>query len=207
MLTSELLDAYAAVLSTLGRFHREAPDETTLSAFGELLDDWPLEVSEGARAGLEKLRQSFQEGESAYRIKADLNRLYGVSAKALIAPFESVHRDRDGLVFDRQTLLVRERYRQLGLEVARLNREPDDHVGVEMDFVAQCLLRALDQLDADNPAAAEEYLRVLQDFLDQHVNQWAPEMLGRAAELADTRFNQGLCLLSVAALKSLTESV
>lgn len=205
MLTPHELDAYAAALATLGRFHRQAPDEQTLSAFEELLSQWPVAPSGDAQRGLELLAESFAAGESAHQIKADLNGLYGVSAKARIAPYESVHRDRDGLVFDRQTLLVRDFYRRLGLEVPRLNREPDDHVGIELDFLAQCLLRALDAQDAGEETLTEEYVSLARGFLTDHVNQWAPQMLTEAARLANTRFNQGVCLLSIGTLESLDE--
>ena len=205
MMSPDELDAYAAALATLGRFHRQAPDDATLSAFKELLDEWPVVPSQVGEQGLDALRQSFADNESAYTIKNDLNWLYGVSAKARVSPYESVHRDRDGLVFDEQTLRVREAYRNLGLQVPALNREPDDHVGTELDFLARCLLGALDGVDAGNEEAAEQYLDEARRFLDEHVNQWAPDMLLKAAASADTQFNRGICLLSVGTLETLSD--
>lgn len=207
MMSPDELDAYAAALATLGRFHRQAPDDATLIAFKELLDEWPVPPTDTGEQGLDALRESFAQEETAYRIRNDLNWLYGVSAKAKVSPFESVHRDRDGLVFDEQTLKVREAYRNLGLQVPALNREPDDHVGIELDFVARCLLGALDGLDAGNEDAAAQYLTEARRFLDEHVNQWAPEMLLEAAGAADTQFNRGICLLSIGTLETLNDRV
>ncbi|WP_350257709.1 molecular chaperone TorD family protein [Scrofimicrobium sp. R131] len=207
MLTADELDDYAAALATLGRFHRQAPDENTLSAFGELLEEWPVPVGEASSAGLAHLRTSFAEAESAYQIRGDLNRLYGVSAVARVAPYESVHRDRDGLVFDQQTLLVREAYRQLSLQVPRLNREPDDHIGVEVDFLAQCLLRALDALDAGQDQQALTYLNLAREFLAEHLNQWGPDMLAEATEAAETEFMRGVCQLTIGTLDSFTAAL
>lgn len=204
-LTPQEIDAYAAALSTLGRFHREAPDEATLGAFGELLAEWPVPVTEDSSRGLEKLASSFEKGENSFQIRSDLNRLYGVSAKAKVAPYESVHRDHDGLLFDEQTLKVRDTYRKLALQVPRLHREPDDHIGVELDFVARCLLASLDSLDAGDTLKSEGYLQIASDFLAEHVNQWAPEMLQKAADQAETDFMQGICLLTIGTLQLLDE--
>ncbi len=206
MLTPSELDAYAAVLFTLGRFHREPPDTQTLSAFAELVEDWPLPVNTDTREGLRLFHQSSEVGESSHAIDSDHNWLYGVSATAKVPPFESVHRDKDGLLFDEQTMAVRGVYRQLGLQVPNLNREPDDHVGVEMDFLAQCCLKALDALDVQDLAAARAYLELSRRFLDEHVNQWAPEMLQKASQKADTAFMQGLALASIGVLRSYTEA-
>lgn len=200
MIDTVELDAAAAVLFTLGRFHRQAPDSEALGAFWELAEEWPLPIDATTKAGLAEFTQSRTESESAASIRTDHNWLYGVSATAKIPPYESVHRDREGLLFDQQTLAVRKIYRSIGLEVPELNRVPDDHIGTEMDFVAQCFVRALDAADAADDKATTAYLQLAASFLDEHVSQWAPEVLAQAADLADTHFMRGVCLCSIAAL-------
>ncbi len=202
MLDSDRLDAYAAGFATLGRLHREAPDDAVLGVLWSLLDDWPLPGGEDTAEGLRRWALSREAGEDADVISRDHNRLYGVSAKAVVPPYESVHRDDDGLVFDVSTLDVRAAYLDRGLQAPRLNREPDDHLGLEFDFMAQLVLWALDALEREDAAAAETELEAARQFLAAHLLQWAPGMLRKTAEAAGTRFMSGLALLSLGALES-----
>lgn len=194
------LDALAAGFTVLGRLHRQPPTPTELDALRELLDEWPLRGTEEADSGLACLRRSFEAGEDAESIRVDHDRLYGVAAKALVPPYASVHLGSEGLVFDRETLHVRDAYRALGLQAPKLNTEPDDHIGLEFDFVAQTLLRALDAAEAGSDLEAP--LDASLGFLNDHVLTWAPTMLGSVATQARTQFMRGVALLSQGALKS-----
>ncbi len=194
-------DALAAAFGTLGRLHREPPDAAMLEGIAGLLDEWPLVDTDEARLGLQRLRRSRELGEDADSIRRDHDRMYGVSATAKVPPYESVHRGVDGLVFDAQTLEVRDAYRALGLRAPLLNREPDDHIGLEFDFVAQALLMALDAVESQtlDPLVPVASAR---SFLRDHLLPWAPAMLRQLADGADTDFMVGVALLSQGALTS-----
>ena len=193
-------DKLAAGFATLGRFHRAPPHAAELAAVHELLPEWPLAETLHAQEGMERLQASFLNGESPERIARDHDRLYGVSATAAVPPYESVHRGIDRLVFDAQTLEVRRAYQELGLQAPNLNREPDDHVGLEFDFVAQALISAIDAVaDGRNP---DEVVDVARTFLGDHLLVWAPVMLEKVATNADTDFMAGVALLSMGALES-----
>jgi TorA maturation chaperone TorD len=190
----------AAVFTVLGRFHLAAPDAATLARFQDLAEQWPAPRGAATAAGLRHLAAARERGETEAAIRADHAALYGDTAVAAVPPWESVHRGRDGLVFDTQTLEVRSAYRDLGLRAPRPNREPDDHIGLELDFLAQACLKALDALDASDPAAAASALEAAERFAAGHLRQWAPAMLGRVAERAATEFMRGLALLTQGAL-------
>lgn len=205
MLNPERLDALAAGFTVLAHFHRKAPDARELSDFWGLLDEWPLTGTDGAETGLGMLRESHAQGETARDIYTDHARMYGTLATARVSPYESVHRGVDGLVFDTHTLQVRDAYRSLSLQVPNLNREPDDHIGLELEFIAQSCLRALDSVENDAVNDAERYVRFGADFLRDHLLHWAPAMLHKVAEQADTRFMAGLAHLTGGAIESYTE--
>lgn len=196
----ERLDALAAAFSVLARLHQEPPDAELLATLPSLRVDWPLPDTSATAAGLEQLRASGEAHECASAIRSDHARLYGHVAVAKVSPYESVHRGRDGLVFDEETLQVRDAYRSLSLQAPRLNREPDDHIGLELDFIAQSCAKARDALDAGSRSDAERYMAVGTRFFVEHLLQWAPTMLAKAAELADTRFMKGICHLTLGAL-------
>ncbi|MBK8447195.1 MAG: molecular chaperone TorD family protein [Micropruina sp.] len=189
------LENLAAGFASLGRLHRDPPSQHVLDAVRELLDDWPLPDTEAAARGIDSWRRSAAAAEDAELVRTDHDRLYGAAAEALVAPYESVHRGADGLVFDRYTLDVRQAYARLGLVAPALNREPDDHIGLEFDFVAQALLQLLETGDA----AIAETVRA---FLHDHLLVWAPDLLSAVEQRADTDFMRGLAQLSQGALQS-----
>lgn len=205
MLNEDRIDALAAAFLTLGRLHLDAPDEDTLAQLRQLYTQWPLASSDSAHtsAGLREWADSFGAGESTDLLRADINALYGRTATALVAPFESVHRGKDGLVFDEETLQVRAAYRQLDLQAPYLHKEPDDHVGLEFDFVAQGLARTLSALDVGALTDARRYLDVVERFYREHLALWAPQMLSAAREHAATAFYRGVAALSLGALDEL----
>lgn len=202
MLDSHHSDAYAAAFLALGRLHRQPPDADTLATLGELLDEWPLPDTEDGRRGILALRRSVEIEEDAELIRRDHDRLYGVSAKAAVSPYESVHRGVEHLVFDEATLQVRDAYRELGLQAPLLNREPDDHIGLEFDFLARALLEAGDLLEAGEADAAQHRLAIAETFLRNHLLPWAPAMLQQVTVVARTHFMQGIGWLSLGALAS-----
>ena len=194
------LEAGAAVLFTLGQLHRASPSQATLDAFVELSQEWPIPVGEHTARALELFALSRSQGETPEQIKTDHNWLYGVSATAKVAPYESVHRGRDHLIFDDDTLRVRAAYKDMGFSVLQYNKIPDDHVGIEMEFLARCLLQALDAKEKGDLQGVERYLASAKSFLNDHVLQWAPTMLNQAADKAETAFMEAVALASIDAI-------
>ncbi|MFD1506034.1 molecular chaperone TorD family protein [Georgenia yuyongxinii] len=202
MLDLALLDMLAAGFTVLARFHQDPPDEVSLARFWELLDEWPLTGTPGAEEGLRRMREARTAGEDPAAIRSDHAWLYGTLATARVAPYESVHRGQEGLVFDEHTLQVRQAYRTLSLRAPQPNREPDDHIGLELDFIAQSCVRALEAQDQGSTSDAERYVRLGADFFRDHLGVWAPQMLTRVALEARTGFMSGLAHLSLGALES-----
>lgn len=201
----EELDSLGTAFSVLSRLHLQAPTEETLTTVRDLLDEWPLARFEATETGLKELRASAHAGETAAQISRDHNELYGVTATAKLPPYESVHRENERLIFGQTTLQVRAAYKQLGLTAPRENREPDDHIGLEFDFLARLLLKTLHCVEAENFAGAREALSAAREFLHDHVLQWVPDFLGFGSKLATSHFYRGVMHLSQGALYAITE--
>lgn len=206
-MNEDQLDALAAAFLTLGRLHLAPPSKDTLSQLEQMYADWPLPVTGDTAVGLSEWQESFAAQEDVKTIARDLDLLYGRTATAKVAPYESVHRNRDGLVFDEETLQVREEYRQLGFEAPNLHREPDDHIGLEFDFIAQVIIRSLTATENDAKNDAERYIAVVWRFYTDHVGAWAPQMLRKAHDAAETKYIKGLQSLSIGALEHLVEAL
>jgi TorA maturation chaperone TorD len=68
---------------------------------------------------------------------ADYMRLFvGVTGKTLAAPWGTTYITKERLLFSEQTIWVRKFYERYGLVVKNKNTEPDDHIGMELEFLA-----------------------------------------------------------------------
>lgn len=166
----------------------------------EWLEGWPMERTDVCRAGLDLWARSAEVGEDADAVAADHARLVGGPGRVAVHPYESVHRSVEGLLFDEQTLEVRAAYAEFGLAAPHLNRAPDDHLSLELEFVATLSERWLDATtDQERTRLASGRER----FLAEHLLQWGPNFFDALGRDAGTHFHHGLALLGVDTLVQL----
>lgn len=203
------LDAFAAAWTALSRLLTAAPKQEVVDAVRaeEMLDQWPLGTERAAnRRGLRLLARSREDGEEAAEVRRDYQRLYTGPGHLLAPPYESVHLGAAGLVFDTETLAVRDFYRRFGLQAPRLNRDPDDHIALELELLATLATRALDSLEAHQtavgpgtelPEQVTRYVDGIADFLETHALAWHRRLGELTTEHAQTAFVQGIGALLV----------
>lgn len=106
-------------------------------------------------------------------------------------PWESVYRSQERLLFGEQTLAVREFYRAYGLESKHRNEEPEDHIALELEFMAY-LCRA----GGAGDEAAERCREGQGLFLREHLAAWAPDFCADVARNAASGFYRGLAAIT-----------
>lgn len=104
-------------------------------------------------------------------IEFDYNRLFIGPAKLLAPPFESAYRNAGGLLMQQETLAVRDFYHGAGIEVQRKNAIPDDHLGLQLEFICYLLAQAGRKLEK-GLAGAEVYIECYRNFFEKHLQQW-----------------------------------
>lgn len=161
----------------------------------DLLREWPVPGGSRTDEGLRAWAESSRAGEDAALVEADRRRLIVGPGRVPASPYESVHRSAEGLLFEAETLQVREWYRRYGLRTARLNRDPDDHVCLELEFLATLLARALAGWDSDEPGVAEDLVRAHDAFVAEHPAQWFPQLFAILENQARTHFLRGIAIL------------
>jgi TorA maturation chaperone TorD len=158
-----------------------------------LLDDFPVSRHTGdICSGLslirsDSLRLAAGDDILAESVVNDYQQLFLGPGHIVAPPWESVHRSEERVLFDVTTLEVREAYRQMGFAIAN-SSEPDDHIGLELLFIAILLEKA---------AAGNCTARQAKDaFLRQHILQWVPDFCTHVAEHAATDLYRGVALLT-----------
>lgn len=204
------LDSVAAAWTVLSTAYGVLPEAGFVDALrsADQLADWPYADRE-SRAGVRLLVRSGERaaaGEAAEQLDAvvaDQRRLFVGPRPLLAAPWESVYRSREGLVFDVQTIEVRQAYRRFGLQTPALNKEPDDHIALEASFVSTLAVRALDAQAAGDREQAAELVAAIGDFTRDHLAEWLPDFLERVEQHARTDYHRGMARLTTGALDQL----
>lgn len=197
------LDRFAGAFTALSGLLVAAPSLARLDRVRdeELLGDWPLLEDPDSRRGVDLLRKSALAQESEVEVRRDYNRLFFGPGPMIATPYESVHRSQDHLVFDLQTMQVRASYAQFGMAAPRLNREPDDHIGLEIGFLGLLCVQGMNAIDDNDDAALARIVAGIQSFLDSHLLVWGPHCLTLAANGSQTLFYQGIAAMSLGALQ------
>ena len=125
----------------------------------------------------------------------------------LAPPYASVYLSEDQLLFGQMTLDVRERYEKFGLAVCSKVREPDDHIGNELAFLAFLCRKAARFLKDPEQNEAKIYRNTAQEFLSDHLLLWIPPFCSRVQTNAETTFYKGIASLTEGTLSILSQTV
>ncbi len=149
-----------------------------------LLQEWTLRNRNGLN------------DEAFESVKNDYTRLFQGPGKVLAPPWESVYFSEERMTFQQQTLDVRNWYRRYGLQAINLYQEPDDHIGLELLFVAHLAQRSLLALEQNETAVFDELLSAQCDFLSAHPLTWTALWSKDVHTHAKTDFFRGLAMLT-----------
>jgi len=138
-------------------------------------------------------------------MQTDYTRMFIGPGKVTVPPWESVYFGDDKLVFQEQTLGVRNWYRRFGLEAEKLHREPDDHIGLEMSFISHLATLGIQALNEQDKNRFEEILDAKSEFFKNHLGKWALRWCFLVKENAQTDFYQGVAHLIHGAMSELSE--
>ena len=212
MLKENLLGE-SLLFGLLGRALYNQPDKDWLNSFIEedVFAEVPYSTEQAETKRGQELVQNWvldnkEISEESFKdLKADYTRLFVGVGKVLAPPWESVYFSEDRMIFQKETLDVRNWYRRFGLELENLHKEPDDHIGLEMSFVAYLAELGIKVLDEQD----EEKYKLLNDakrqFISEHLLQWGPTWCALVKEHAKTDFYQGLGYLTMGALLTIAE--
>lgn len=208
--TVDLLTRYQLAFGFLAQVFYESPRAEFVTRLGceDYFSDWPLKAGgEDTCTGVELMRAycaGWQEGRLA-DLEADFNRLFTGPGPPMAPPWESYYLSRDHLLFQEQTLAVREAYGRFGLDAPRLHREPDDSMGLELGFLAELCAAGLVALREKAGEALEEVVRGQREFLRDHLLRWAPECLRLVIAHARQDYYRGGAYLALGCLAEAAE--
>ncbi len=171
----------AVLYHLLGGLLLECPKEETLEGLSrhrvlELLADQAEDAE--LEAGLREMDAALAE-TPVESIQNDYARLFLGVGKAKAPPFESAYRSEHRLVWQEAAQEVLLDYATARLGYEQMDRQPPDHLGRELLFMAS-LAEGLGRLERERP------------FVEQHLLSWVPDFARDLEAGASTRFFAGL---------------
>ena len=103
-------------------------------------------------------------------------------------PYESVYTSEGGLMMQEAYAEVLHVYRNAGFAKNPGFKEPEDHLAVELAFMALLCGRAVEALRAGDEAGAERQLRAQREFLSDHLLNWIDRFTSDVRKAAEDGF-------------------
>lgn len=186
-------------LETLARLHDREPDAALIETLRQApIAEWlALDLAGSDAAGMldtalgmlpSPVDQATLDALAADY--ADIYLVHGLQA----APMESPWLDQDRLVCQEPMFEVREWFAHYGVAAADWRQRPDDHLVLQLRFMAHLARLATMSSIAD-----------LGRFMDLHCLRWVPDFAGRVAARCATPFFAGLAGLTDAYLAGLRD--
>ena len=123
--------------------------------------------------------------ESVEALEREHTSMFVGPGKLLASPWESTYVSQEALLFQENTLSVREAYRKQGLQLLRLHKVPDDHISLMCSYmvaISDGLSTSLDDSDVDS---AGNTVIQADGFIEQHMQDWLPEYVDRVRSIED----------------------
>lgn len=184
------------VYRVLGELYLQRPTETLREDIHDWATEWldtAADLPEAIEAPLERIRDGSRADVQTLR-QAYTHLFRGISERNSPAPpYESLQ--RDGRLFTETTTEVRQGYCWAGVDVdAADDNEPADHLGIELQFLAELL--AMD--DSDRGPDDPEITDAKWWLLDEHLLAWVPAYRDRIQDADAPAFYAGVVDLTVA---------
>jgi putative dimethyl sulfoxide reductase chaperone len=195
----EILSSRVASYTFLSRVYRQ---ELTTDVIKLLVENAKVsedsETSEGNHTLNAYLRglagQDLKKIED--ELKAEFAGLFLNVGKYPVYPFESVYTSAERLMMQRAYDEVLQEYRQEGVERAHDFNEPEDHLALELEFMAHLCRKSLDALEAGDQIIGAQYLEKQNDFLVKHLLAWVPKFCHDLENATQSGFYNGIAKLT-----------
>ena len=139
---------------------------------------------------------------SLQALRTDYFKLFIGPGKMHAPVWESVYFSEEHLVLQERTLDVRRWYRRFGLEAEQINREPDDHIGLELSFMARLATLALQAMESQDKAGFTGLMNFQKKFFSEHLAQFGPTWAKLVIEHAQSDFYRGIGHLALGSLQA-----
>ncbi|HUV12175.1 MAG TPA: molecular chaperone TorD family protein, partial [Acidobacteriota bacterium] len=166
-----------------------------------------------AVAQLREFTASVRPGEDVADLRQEYMDLFVVPSSRYVTPFEDVYRGRPadgeagmGRLMGELSIALRRRYREAGAEMVRACKQLPNHIGVELSFMSFLCNKEAAAIENEGYASLDPGERKAADsvkyrelqirFLQEHLNEWFPQLSRAIQARTKSSFYQGLALIT-----------
>jgi len=189
----------------LSRSFSKEVDRTFLQSLSEVSNSMQASFGDVEEShlshGMELLKDFCSEIRRADEetIIGDLARHYaflflGVGSEN-VALCESAYRNEGGLLFQSAYFDILEKYREVGLSKREDFSEPEDHLSLELAYLAHLSRQTISSIETGNEARAKKYCQYQLNFVKDHLLSWVPQFAKSLSEISPSNFYKALAYL------------
>lgn len=173
-------------------------DKEAMDDLAEIIDNslW----KQGIRLLQQEISDKVQESCYLDELNEEYTELFIGPGHLEAPPWESVYLTREHLLFGEPTFKVRNFYHSFGIECSTGENEPDDHIGLELLFMAKLIEKTLANI-AENKSIKKEIMGQ-KNFLEEHIMQWVPAFCNDLRKAAKHKFFYQLATITLGWLEA-----
>ena len=155
-------------------------------------------------AAYHRLEQALQNSspDKLTDLRVDFARLcLGSDPREGADPYESVHRNKEGLMMQDEWEAVLRLYDELGLGRSESTHESEDYLAIELECVAQLCNRQELALRSGELPEASWWVEQQLKMLNEHLLRWVPSFVKRVQKLGQTEFYKAFATITEEYLK------
>jgi TorA maturation chaperone TorD len=162
--------------------------------------DPPDETDDEINYGLKLLIESVRKNE--YRLNEWIEELAFEYARLFIGPknppavpYASFYLSESRSLMTDETIDVRKRYLEAGMAVKDLYSIPDDHIGIELEFIYYLTQKIIEYFEQGEREEASRLFEIRSDFLSDHMALWIPFFADKVIEFTTEDFYKGAAFI------------
>jgi len=164
------------------------------------LSDISLEEDEEIDSGLKLMASAVKKNKDRLEawleeLAIEYTRLFIGPKNPPAVPYASFYLSESHSLMTDETIDVRKRYLEAGMVVKELHSIPDDHIGIELEFIYYLTQKTLDLFEQGAREEASRLFEIRSNFLKGHMALWIPFFLEKVIESAHDDFYKGAALM------------
>jgi len=134
-------------------------------------------------------------GEFVERLNIEHTRLFDGPGQVPAPPYASFYLN-DQRLMGPETMAVRRKYIQYGVASVHMGQSPDDHIALELAFMAYLNSEASSSLAKGEDGRCKTLIEAQANFLHDHLLTWVPQFCSNVISTTNEAFFTGLSKLT-----------
>lgn len=173
------------------------PELSELKSFVEDMQGYGLRLMVGAIRKNENILNKWIED-----LALEYARLFIGPQNPSAVPYASFYLSESHSLMTDETIDVRKQYLEAGMAVKELYSIPDDHIGIELEFIYYLTQKIIESFGKGERAESSRLFEIRNDFLRGHMAAWVPSFADNVINFTHEDFYKGAAFILNGTIKS-----